>query len=129
MSEEKNENDETTANEVEANSADESTPELLSVLDGTVKEIKAALKATAFSKDELNELLEAEQNGNTRVGVVDAINAILNPEQPTAENTSKRTAKVIKAELEEAEAGPTDIINANLIRHLRAELADLKGKK
>lgn len=103
--------------------------DLLKILDGNVKEIKAKLKKTAFSKDELEALLQAENDGNTRSGVVDAINALLNPPIPSEEKPTRRTIKDVMADLEKAEEGPTDVVNANRIKKHRAELADLKAKK
>jgi hypothetical protein len=99
--------------------------ELLNILDGNVGEVVAALKGK--TDDELNALLSAEESGKTRIGVVNAITEMLEHEPP--EPVTKRTVKAVKAELEEAEAGPTDIINARMVIRLRAELADLKGKK
>lgn len=100
---------------------------LLSILDGNVDAVIAALEGK--SPEQLQALLTAEENGNTRKGVVKAITAMLNPDAPKEQAPAKRTVKDIEADLEKAEEGPTDVTNAQLIQRLRAELAEAKGKK
>jgi len=106
---------------------EEARAELLKALDGNIKQVTAALKGK--SPEQLQTLLKAEQDGKTRSGVVDAINALLNPDATKEEKPAKRTVKDIEADLAKAEDGPTDVTNAQLIQRLRAELAEAKGKK
>jgi len=123
---------ETGTSEEQSNDADaEARTELLKSLDGNVKQVTKALKGK--TPEQLQVLLQAEQDGKTRSGVVDAINAILNPDAPKeaapAKPAAKRSVKDIEKDLEEAEAGPTDVTNARVVMRLREELAEAKGKK
>jgi len=104
----------------------EEAANILDILDGNVKEVTAALEG--LSSAQLQTLLDAENNGNTRKGVVSAINALLNPEQKEAP-APKRSIKDVEADLEKAEEGPTDVTNAQVISRLRAELTALQAKK
>jgi len=101
----------------------EQKEELLKILDGNVGEVTAALEGK--TPEELEALLDTENNGNTRKGVVSAINALLNPEQKETP-APKRSIKDVEADLEKAEEGPTDVTNAQVIKRLRAELVGLK---
>ena len=101
---------------------DEEREELLKILDGNVGEVKDALEGK--SEDELKALLEAEQNDKPRKGVVDAINAILNPDAPEQEEAPKRTAKDIESEISSLESGAIDIKIADRLNKLRAELIE-----
>lgn len=98
--------------------------ELLKALDGNIKEVTKNLQGK--SPEQLQMLLKAEQDGNTRKGVVAAINAMLSPDAPKEEKPAKRTVKDIEADLEEAEKGHPDIRKAQLIKRLRAELSEAK---
>lgn len=100
---------------------------LLDILQGNVGEVKEALKD--LPAQDLQTLLEAElATAAPRKGVLAAIEGLLKPSDTTTDttaDTNKRTAKIIKAEIEAAEEGPTDIQNANLIHRLRDELEAL----
>lgn len=102
----------------------EQTQDVALLLEGNVK----AVCQTLQKQDEatLIALAEIEDHGQKRKGVLDAIEKLLNPKQKDDETT--RTAKVVQAELEAAEDGPTDIENANRIHALRDELEALESK-
>jgi len=95
--------------------SDNENNELLSILDGNVGEVKAALEGK--TDDELNILLSAEEAGNTRKGVIEAIDKLLEHAQPTR-------ADEINAEIEALESQAIDINAAKRLHALRAELAD-----
>jgi len=119
----------------EENKIDEDAA-LLSILGGNVSEVKAALAAMSpedLTPEVLQTLRQVEESLNPRKGVLDAIDARLNPDvantNDKVEKPAKRTAKVVKSELEAAEDGPTDVTNAQVIARLRNELTDLQAKK
>ena len=95
--------------------------ELLKILDGNVGAVTAALEGK--TPEELQALLDAENAGNTRKGVVNAITALLNPAEPQA---AGRGVKDVEADIAKLEEGAIDMVAASRLRKLRDELAELK---
>lgn len=98
---------------------------LTDILDGNIAEVTASLEG--LSADELVVLLEAEEAGNPRKGVVKAIQALLEPveSKPEEAPASKRTSNDVQAEIDHIESRAMDIKSAQRIHALRDELSEL----
>ncbi len=101
--------------------------ELLAILDGTVKEVAAQLPDR--TDDELAMLKFAEEAGNTRKGVIEAIDAEM--QKRTAEQLAalesaqpSRSVDEIQADIDALESQAIDIHAAERLHALRAELAE-----